>query len=86
MAINKPPGDNVRKGAVRKRSQLKTKIEGEEHWAKRDKTSGEFMARKKDPEAPPYKGLRKPGRVRDRASSVRRFTAWIRLRFPPVDR
>jgi hypothetical protein len=25
MATNKPPGDNARKGAVRKRSQLKTK-------------------------------------------------------------
>ena len=31
MATNKPVGDNARKGAVRKRSQLKTAIEGEEH-------------------------------------------------------
>jgi hypothetical protein len=29
MAVNKPTGDNARKGAVRKRSQLKTKIQGE---------------------------------------------------------
>lgn len=57
MAVNKPPGDNARKGAVRKRSQLKTKIEGEEHWTKRDKESGEFMAQKKNREAPPYKGV-----------------------------
>jgi len=59
MATNKPPGDNARKGAVRKRSQLKTKIEGEAHWTKRDKTSGAFMSQKKDPEAQPYKGVRK---------------------------
>ena len=37
MAVNKPLGDNARKGAVRKRSQLKTAIEGEEHWTKRSK-------------------------------------------------
>jgi hypothetical protein len=59
MAINRPPGDNARKGAVRKRSQLKTRIEGEAHWTKRDKTSGAFMSQKKDPEARPYKGVRK---------------------------
>src|ERR1043166_6692187 len=28
MAVNKPIGDDARKGAVRKRSQLKTKMEG----------------------------------------------------------
>jgi hypothetical protein len=59
MATNKPPGDNARKGAVRKRSQLKTKMEGEAHWTKRDKTSGEFMSQKKDPKADPYKGVRR---------------------------
>ena len=31
MATKKPAGDNARKGTVRKRSQLKTAIEGEEH-------------------------------------------------------
>jgi hypothetical protein len=29
MAVNKPVGDNARKGAVRKRSQLKIKVAGE---------------------------------------------------------
>jgi hypothetical protein len=40
MAINKPIGDNTRKGAVRKRSQLKVKVKGDDrldqagqgHW------------------------------------------------------
>jgi len=59
MAVNKPPGDNARKGAVRKRSQLKTKMEGESHWTKRSKESGEFMSQKKKPESDPYKGVRK---------------------------
>jgi hypothetical protein len=59
MAINKPTGDNARKGAVRKRSQLKTKIEGEAYWTKRNEESGEFMSQKADPEANPYKGVRK---------------------------
>ena len=59
MAVNKPKGDNARKGAVRKRSQLKTKVEGEEHWTKRSKKSGQFMDQKKDPKAKPFKGVRK---------------------------
>ena len=59
MAVNKPLGDNARKGAVRKRSQLKTAIEGEEHWTKRSRSSGQFMDQKKDPEAKPFKGVRK---------------------------
>jgi hypothetical protein len=29
MAVNKPTGDNARKGAVKKRSQLKTKVQGQ---------------------------------------------------------
>ena len=37
MAVNKPLGDNARKGAVRKRSQLETKVMGEKHWSKRSK-------------------------------------------------
>lgn len=28
MAVNKPVGDNARKGAVRKRTQIKTKLDG----------------------------------------------------------
>jgi hypothetical protein len=35
---------------VKKRSQLKQKIGCEEHWTKRDKASGEFVARKEDEE------------------------------------
>jgi hypothetical protein len=59
MAVNKPVGDNARKGAVRKRSQLKTKIEGEAHWTKRSKFSGRFMDQKKSASAKPFKGVRK---------------------------
>jgi hypothetical protein len=40
-------GDNARKGAARKRSQLKTKLMGKTAWAKRDKNDGKFMAVKK---------------------------------------
>ena len=46
MAVNKPTGDNARKGAVRKRSQLETKAVGEQHWTKRSKASGQFMDQK----------------------------------------
>jgi hypothetical protein len=38
---NKPIGDNARKGAVRKRSQLKVKVEGEDRWTR---GPGAFMA------------------------------------------
>jgi hypothetical protein len=48
MAVNKPKGDNSRKGAVRKRTQLKTKVMGEEKWTKRSKASGRFMDQKED--------------------------------------
>ena len=47
VAVNKPVGDDARKGAVRKRSQLKTKMQGEEHWTKRSRASGRFMDQKK---------------------------------------
>lgn len=47
MAVNKPVGDNARKGAVKKRSQTKTTIAGASGWTKRDRSSGEFMAVKK---------------------------------------
>jgi hypothetical protein len=57
MATNKPVGDNARKGAVRKRSQLKTKIAGEAHWTKRDKSTGQFMDQKKDDDK--FKGVRR---------------------------
>lgn len=55
MAVNKPVGDNARKGAVRKRSQLKNKIAGS--WTKRDKKSGAFMDVKKSRKK--FKGVRR---------------------------
>jgi len=57
MSTNKPPPDGHRVGAVRDRSQVKTKIEGEEHFTKRDKSSGQFMDQKADEEK--FKGVRK---------------------------
>lgn len=57
MAVNKPVGDNARKGAVKKRTQLKGKLQGQTAWTKRDKTSGEFMAVKKS--AKKFKGVRR---------------------------
>jgi hypothetical protein len=57
MASNEPIGDGHRVGAVKKRSQLKTKIGGEENWTKRDKNTGEFMAQKADGEK--FKGVRR---------------------------
>jgi hypothetical protein len=57
MATNKPADDGHRNGAVRDRSQLKTKIMGEKHFTKRDGATGEFMAQKKDDKK--FKGVRK---------------------------
>jgi hypothetical protein len=57
MATNAPPGDGHRNGAVRKRSQLKTQMEGEERWTKRDKETGQFMDQKKEDEK--FKGVRR---------------------------
>jgi hypothetical protein len=56
MAVNKPVGDDARKGAVRKRSQVETKIMGEDHWTKRRKESGQFMDQK---EQGKFKGVRR---------------------------
>ncbi|MGL9622412.1 hypothetical protein QRQ56_31005 [Bradyrhizobium sp. U531] len=62
MAVNKPTGDNARKGAVKKRSQTKTTIGGVSGWTKRDRASGEFMAVKKPAKAKKatkkFKGVR----------------------------
>jgi hypothetical protein len=55
MATNKPLGDNARKGAVRKRSQIKVKVAGED----RDKSTGAFMAQTKT--AKKFKGVRREG-------------------------
>jgi hypothetical protein len=59
MAVNKPTGDNSRKGAVRKRTQLKNKLAGS--WTKRSKTSGKFMDVKK--KSKKFKGVRKEKRA-----------------------
>ena len=47
MAVNKPVGDNARKGAVRKRSQVKSTLGGASAWTKRSRESGKFVAVKK---------------------------------------
>jgi hypothetical protein len=59
MATNKPAGDDARKGAVRKRTQLRTKTMGESTWTKRDKTTGKFMDQKKTPAKSKFKGVRR---------------------------
>ena len=56
MATNKPAGDGHRNGAIKDRSQLKTKIMGEEHYTKRDTTTGQFMDQKADDQK--FKGVR----------------------------
>jgi len=58
MATNKPYGNHARKGAVRKRSQRKTKIMGEKRWTKRSRVTGEFLSQKKAG-AKKYKGVRR---------------------------
>jgi hypothetical protein len=55
VAVNKPTGDNARKGAVRKRTQIKNKLAG--GWTKRSKKSGKFIDVKKT--AKKFKGVRK---------------------------
>jgi hypothetical protein len=57
MATNAPAGDGHRNGAVRKRTQLKTKLMGENHFTKRDKATGRFMDQKADDKK--FKGVRK---------------------------
>jgi len=59
VATNKPYGDDARKGAVRKRSQLKTKVAGKTRWTKRDKETGEFMDQTKTSKK--FKGVRREG-------------------------
>jgi hypothetical protein len=63
MAVNKPKGDNARKGAVKKRSQVKTTLGGATAWTKRNKKGGEFMAVKKPAKktkaAKKFKGVRR---------------------------
>jgi hypothetical protein len=56
MATNAPAGDGHRNGAVRKRTQIKTEVVGEDNFTKRSKTTGKFLAQKKD--AAKFKGVR----------------------------
>jgi len=62
LAVNKPTGDNMRRGAVKKRSQTKTIIDGATGYTKRDRSSGEFKAVKKPTKArkaaKKFKGVR----------------------------
>jgi hypothetical protein len=57
MAVNKPVGDNARKGAVRKRTQRKGALMGKTAWTKRSKESGQFMDVKKGKKK--FKGVRR---------------------------
>ena len=59
MAVNKPTGDNARRGAVKKRTQLQTTTMGKKTWTKRDKTTGEFIDQKKAPAKKKFKGVRR---------------------------
>ena len=61
MAVNKPTGDNARKGAVRKRTQLKGRVQGKLAWTKRSKKSGKFMDVKKSSKK--FKGVRREKRA-----------------------
>jgi hypothetical protein len=57
MAVNKPTGDNARKGAVRKRSQRRGKLLGRTAWTKRNKRGGRFMDVKQSEKK--FKGVRR---------------------------
>lgn len=54
MAVNKPFGDNARRGMVRNRSQTQT---SSGYYVKRDTKTGRFMDVKQD--KTPFKGVRK---------------------------
>ena len=69
MAVNKPVGDNARKGAVKKRSQLKTRIMGEDRYTKRSDETGRFMDQKADGKK--LKGVRKEKKPASKARSKR---------------
>jgi len=55
MAVNKPTGDNARKGAVKSRSQVENPKTG--LFVKRDTTTGRFMDVKTS--GGKFKGVRK---------------------------
>lgn len=55
MPVNKPAGDTARKGAVKKRTQLRNPLT--KTSTKRNKNGGQFMAVKKT--AKKFKGVRR---------------------------
>ncbi|MBR1150481.1 hypothetical protein [Bradyrhizobium sp. JYMT SZCCT0428] len=55
MAVNKPKGDNARRGTVKKRTQLKNPLT--KTPTKRNKKGGQFMAVKQT--AMKFKGVRR---------------------------
>jgi hypothetical protein len=59
MATNKPTGDNARKGAVRKRTQVRSQVMGKRTWTKRNKSTGKFVDQKKAPAKKKFKGVRR---------------------------
>jgi hypothetical protein len=69
MARNKTPGDKIRRGAVKPRSQIKNEITGT--WTKRDDKSGKFLDVKADPK--PFNGVRKEKTVPVPEASVTRL-------------
>jgi dihydrofolate reductase len=58
MAVNKPTGDNARKGAVKKRTQRKTVLMGRTTYTKRSTASGRFIDQKEAPAKKKFKGVR----------------------------
>ena len=55
MATNPPTGDGHRNGAVKDRSQ--TYNTRNDHWVKRDSSTGRFIDQKAD--SKPFKGVRR---------------------------
>jgi hypothetical protein len=55
MARNAPSGDGHRKGAVRRRIQVRNPVNG--NWTKIDMDSGRFVRQKRD--GKPFKGVRR---------------------------
>ena len=73
MATNKPTGDNVHKGAVKKRSQTKTPMGDATTWTKRDKSSGEFMAIRKAKGAAPKKVAAAKKKTAKKTKAAKKF-------------
>ena len=85
MAVNKPVGDNARKGAVKKRTQRKTAVMGKPAWTKRDKTSGEFIAVKKSAKNSRALGGRSDGLVDQTVGKAVSRTSALPRRLQPCD-